>query len=157
MRKECWSTGHDLGDHALLTSMEVCSRGAHWRPYSCERFRVLLVRLSVTTALLGLDGPRWRLTRWSLVLASATIIGLGLSAIYPITIALLTHCFGPMAARVGSVMFMLASLGAACMPWLVGVTSTEMSSLKFGLVIPLLRCVLMLVLYLRDWNKAVVV
>ena len=91
------------------------------------------------------------------VLASAAIIGLGLAAIYPITISLLTNCFGPMAARVGSVMFMLASFGAACMPWLVGVTSAKMSSLKFGLTIPLLGCVLMLVLYLRDWNHAVVV
>jgi fucose permease len=54
-------------------------------------------------------------------------------------------------------MFMLASFGAAVMPWLVGVTSSELASLKFGLMIPLLGCVLMLVLYLRDWNKAVVV
>ena len=117
---------------------------------------VLLVRLSVTTALLGL---MTLLAAHSMlvVLASAAIIGLGLAAIYPITISLLTNCFGPMAARVGSVMFMLASFGAACMPWLVGVTSAKMSSLKFGLMIPLLGCVLMLVLYLRDWNHAVVV
>ena len=117
---------------------------------------VLLVRLSVTTALLGLM-TLLAAHSMVLVLASATIIGLGLAAIYPITISLLTNCFGPMAARVGSVMFMLASFGAACMPWLVGVTSTEMSSLKVGLAIPLLGCVLMLILYLRDWNKALVV
>jgi len=117
---------------------------------------VRLVRLSVTTALLGLV---LLLASHSMapVLASAAIIGLGLAAIYPITISLLTNCFGSMATRVGSVMFMLASFGAACMPWLVGVTSTETSSLKFGLLIPLLGCVLMLVLYLRDWDKAVVV
>jgi fucose permease len=117
---------------------------------------VLLVRCSVTTALLGL---MVLLVAHSmvLVLMSAATIGLGLAAIYPITISLLTNCFGPMAARVGSVMFMLASFGAACMPWLVGVTSTKMSSLKFGLMIPLLGCVLMLVLYMRDWNKAVTV
>jgi len=114
---------------------------------------VLLVRLSVTAALLGLTTL---LASHSMVavLVSAAVIGLGLAAIYPITISLLTNCFGPMATRVGSVMFMLASFGAAVMPWLVGVTSTEMSSLKFGLAIPLLGCVLMLVLYLRDWNKA---
>jgi len=114
---------------------------------------VLLVRLSVTAALLGLTTL---LASHSMVavLVSAAVIGLGLAAIYPITISLLTNCFGPMATRVGSVMCMLASFGAAVMPWLVGVTSTEMSSLKFGLAIPLLGCVLMLVLYLRDWNKA---
>jgi fucose permease len=126
-------------------------------PVSLRRIsELLVVRLSVTTALLGL---MVLLASHSmvLVLASAAIIGLGLAAIYPITISLLTNRFGPMAARVGSVMFMLASLGAAFMPWLVGVTSTGMSSLKIGLAIPLLGCVLMLVLYMRDWNKAVVV
>jgi len=92
-----------------------------------------------------------------LVLVFATIIGLGLAAIYPITISLLTNCFGPMAARVGSVMFMLASFGAASMPWLVGVLSTEEASLKVGLAVPLAGSALMLALYLRDWNKAVVV
>jgi FHS family glucose/mannose:H+ symporter-like MFS transporter len=116
---------------------------------------VRLVRLSVTTALLGLV---LLLASHSMapVLASAAIIGLGLAAIYPITISLLTTCFGPMATRVGSVMFMLASFGAACMPWLVGALSTEESSLKIGLAVPLVACALMLALYLRDWNKAVV-
>jgi len=114
---------------------------------------VLLVRLSVATALLGLI-VLLASHSMVLVLASAAIIGLGLAAIYPITISLMTNSFGTMATRIGSVMFMLASFGAAVMPWLVGVTSTEMSSLKFGLAIPLLGCMLMLVLYLRDWNKA---
>jgi hypothetical protein len=43
------------------------------------------------------------------------------------------------------------------MPWLVGVLSTEEASLKIGLAVPLCGCALMLVLYLRDWNQAVVV
>ena len=115
-----------------------------------------LVRLSVATALLGLI---LLLASHSMafVLGFAAIIGLGLAAIYPVTISLLTNCFGPMAARVGSVMFMLASFGAACMPWLVGVLSTEEASLKIGLAVPLAGCALMLGLYLRDWDKAVVV
>ena len=117
---------------------------------------VRLVRLSVATALLGLI---LLLASHSMafVLGFAAIIGLGLAAIYPVTISLLTNCFGPMAARVGSVMFMLASFGAACMPWLVGVLSTEEASLKIGLAVPLAGCALMLGLYLRDWDKAVVV
>lgn len=116
---------------------------------------VRLVRLSVATALVGLV---MLLASHSMafVLVFATVIGFGLAAIYPITISLLTNCFGPTAARVGSVMFMLASFGAACMPWLVGVLSTEEASLKVGLAVPLAGCVLMLALYLRDWNKAVV-
>lgn len=116
---------------------------------------VRLVRLSVATALVGLV---MLLASHSMafVLVFATVIGFGLAAIYPITISLLTNCFEPTAARVGSVMFMLASFGAACMPWLVGVLSTEEASLKVGLAVPLAGCVLMLALYLRDWNKAVV-
>jgi fucose permease len=111
-----------------------------------------LVRFSVATALAALIGL---LASQSiiLVLLSAALIGLGLAAIYPITISLLSHAFGPAASRVGSAMFMLASFGAACMPWLVGLTSTKMSSLMYGLAVPLIGCVLMLVLYSRDWQK----
>jgi fucose permease len=51
-------------------------------------------------------------------------------------------------------MFMLASFGAATLPWVVGWISTKTSSLQFGLAIPLLSCVLMLGLYFRRWNIA---
>jgi MFS transporter, FHS family, glucose/mannose:H+ symporter len=117
---------------------------------------VRLVRTSVATALLGLilllasHSMGW-------VLGFAALIGFGLAAIYPITISLLTNCFGPAASRVGSVMFVLASFGAAGMPWLVGVLSTRTSSLAVGLAVPLGGCILMLALYMRDWDKAVVV
>lgn len=112
---------------------------------------VPLVRLSVSTALLGIvvllasQSIFW-------ILFSATVIGLGLAAIYPITISLLSSAFGSGATRLGSIMFTLASLGAATLPWLVGWTSTKTSSLQFGLVIPLLSCLLMLGLYFRRWQ-----
>jgi fucose permease len=86
------------------------------------------------------------------VLVSASIIGLGLAAVYPITISLLSSRFGTGANRIGSVMFMLAGLGAATMPWMVGVVSTKTSSLQYGLGIPLVACVLMLALYSRTWK-----
>jgi fucose permease len=86
------------------------------------------------------------------VLISASIIGLGLAAVYPITISLLSGRFGTGANRIGSVMFMLAGLGAATMPWMVGVVSTKTSSLQYGLGIPLVACVLMLALYSRTWK-----
>jgi fucose permease len=114
---------------------------------------VRLARLSVATALTALVGLLASRSI-TLVLVSAAVIGLGLAAIYPITISLLSNTFGPASTRVGSVMFMLASFGAACMPWLVGEMSTETSSLKYGLAVPLIGCVVMLVLYLRDWQKA---
>jgi fucose permease len=88
------------------------------------------------------------------ILVSASVIGLGLAPVYPIVISLLSSVFGAGVTRLGSVMFMLASIGAASMPWLVGVTSTETASLKVGLVIPLAACALMLALFFRSWRGA---
>lgn len=114
---------------------------------------VQLVRLSATMALVGLAALlASRSVVW--ILVSATVIGLGLAAIYPITISLLSNAFGNGATRLGSVMFMLASFGAATLPWLVGEISTKTSSLQFGLAVPLLSCVLMLALYFRKWAGA---
>jgi len=88
------------------------------------------------------------------VRVSAWLIGLGLAAIYPITIALLSNTFGSDANRVGSVMFALAGVGAACVPWMVGAVSTAMSSLRLGLTVALVGCAIMLLLYLRKWQTS---
>jgi fucose permease len=88
------------------------------------------------------------------VAASATITGLGLSFVYPITISVLSREFGAAASRVGSVMFTLANLGGGLMPWLVGVSSSRFGTLKAGLFVPLMGSVVMFVLYLRDWKPA---
>src|ERR1700722_303156 len=86
------------------------------------------------------------------VMTSATLAGLGLSGVYPITISLLSREFGSTAARVGSLMFTLANLGGGSVPWLVGVSSTQFGTLKAGLLLPLIGTALMLGLYLRDWK-----
>lgn len=89
------------------------------------------------------------------VLASATLAGIGLASVYPITIAIMTRTVGRYSAAVSSVMFALAGLGAACVPWLVGFESTQRASLKSGLGVALAACAVMLVLYLRKWPEAV--
>jgi fucose permease len=86
------------------------------------------------------------------VLASACAAGLGLSCVYPITIALLSSEFGPASSAIGSLMFVLANIGGAVLPWIVGVSSSRLGSLKAGLLIPLIGCVAMLILYQRDWS-----
>jgi FHS family glucose/mannose:H+ symporter-like MFS transporter len=113
-----------------------------------------LARLGLSTALLGVVAL---VASGSLVLVltSAMVIGLGFSAIYPITIALLSHKFGTAATRLGSVMFALAGFGGASVPWLVGFFSTELSSLKMGLIVPAAGCAMMLTLYLRNWQAGV--
>jgi MFS transporter, FHS family, glucose/mannose:H+ symporter len=112
------------------------------------------VRLARASMALALAGMLALLASSSMlgVMLSATVIGLGLAAMYPITISFLSSNFGTGATRLGSIMFMLASFGAACMPWLVGVISTRAASLKVGLSIPLVGSILMLILYGRNWQ-----
>jgi FHS family glucose/mannose:H+ symporter-like MFS transporter len=86
------------------------------------------------------------------VVVSVCLAGLGLSSVYPITIALLSREFGPAASKVGSVMFTLSNLGGGLFPWLVGVWSTQLGTLKAGLAVPLVGSVAMYVLYLGDWK-----
>ena len=86
------------------------------------------------------------------IMASASAVGLGLAAVYPITISRMSKAGGPLAPQMGSVMFGLAGVGAACGPWLVGFTSTQWTSLKLGLIVPLVGCAVMLGLYLRAWE-----
>ena len=87
------------------------------------------------------------------IVLSAAAIGFGLAAVYPITISRMSQTAGPLAPQVGSMMFALAGLGASCGPWLVGFASTQLGSLKLGLVVPLIGAVLMLGLYLAAWER----
>jgi MFS transporter, FHS family, glucose/mannose:H+ symporter len=78
------------------------------------------------------------------VAVSVTAAGLGLSAIYPILVAWLVKAFGERSRRIGAVMFALAGMGGAVMPWFVGLTSTGTGSLRAGLLVPLAGCLAML-------------
>jgi fucose permease len=80
------------------------------------------------------------------VTVSVTATGLGLAAIYPILVAWLVKAFGERSRRVGAIMFALAGMGGAVMPWLVGLTSTRMGSLRAGLLVPLAGCLAMFAL-----------
>jgi MFS transporter, FHS family, glucose/mannose:H+ symporter len=90
------------------------------------------------------------------VVVSATIIGLGFAAVYPINISMLSHKFGAGASSIGSLMFAVANLGGASLPWLVGYWSTRFASLKVGLAVPLVAGILMVLLYFGDWKLGVV-
>jgi fucose permease len=75
-----------------------------------------------------------------------TAAGLGLAGIYPILIAWLVKAFGERSRRIGAIMFALAGLGGATMPWSVGLMSSRTESLRAGLLVPLVGCVAMLAL-----------
>ena len=70
--------------------------------------------------------------------------GLGFAAIYPILIAWLVKAFGEKSRRISAIMFALAGLGGATMPWVVGLISTGTGSLHAGLLLPLAGCAAML-------------
>jgi FHS family glucose/mannose:H+ symporter-like MFS transporter len=118
--------------------------------------RVEEVRFAQASVLLACAGMAGLITSRSAqgVMGSATVAGLGLSAVYPITISLLSREFGNAASRVGSFMFTSANLGGACLPWLVGASSTRFGTLKAGLAVPLISSALMYVLYRRHWKTA---
>ncbi len=82
----------------------------------------------------------------SVIAIGVSLAGLGLSSVFPIAVASLSRKFGAAASPIAGTMFALAGAGGATVPWLVGYVSTRLDSLKYGLLIPLFGCVVMLIL-----------
>lgn len=74
------------------------------------------------------------------------LAGLGFAGIYPVFIAWLSKWYGQRARRLGGVMFSLAALGGATVPWTVGFVSQHSRSLRVGLLVPLAGCFTMMLL-----------
>ena len=87
------------------------------------------------------------------VIVGVTVAGLGLAPVFPLFLAYMARSFGPAAARAASLLYVLGGLGGACLPWLVGVASSRLSSLKAGLALPATAMVLMLVLHFAGARK----
>lgn len=116
-----------------------------------KRERVLVI----VGLLMGLAGTVLVLlvrTFWG-VAACVTVTGLGFAAIYPVLVAWMAKQFGERARRVGNILFALAALGGATLPWLVGFFSTREGDLRAGLLVPVALCVLMLgcLLWIPKW------
>ena len=115
-------------------------------PLLLKRMRertLALASLVVATAgmcVLVLSSP------WQWLTAAGLVVGFGLAAVFPITIALLSR-FQEMEKRIAGPMFALAGLGGTTMPWLVGAISTSFGSLHTGLIAPLLGSGLLLWLH----------
>jgi MFS transporter, FHS family, glucose/mannose:H+ symporter len=107
---------------------------------------ITTARVGLLVAFVGMAGLVFS-RNLPLVLSSVSVAGLGLAAVYPITISRLAHEFGPAASRVGSVMFTMANLGGAFLPWVVGFSSHEFNNLGVGLAVPLAATGLMLLLF----------
>ena len=82
------------------------------------------------------------------VAACVALTGLGFAAIYPVLVAWMAKHFGKRARRIGSLMFALAGMGGAVVPWVVGFFSTRLGNLRAGLLVPVASCLVMLGLLL---------
>ena len=85
------------------------------------------------------------------VIGGALITGLSFSTLYPITVARLSERFGVAARSIGAVMFSLAAVGPAVIPWMVGVISHATGSLRAGLLLPLGATVILFLIHLFEW------
>ena len=110
--------------------------------------RVLQVGFATATAGIGL--MLWSSTLPG-VIAAALVTGFSFATLYPITVARFSHRFGVAARSIGSVMFSLASVGPALLPWMVGVISKATGNLRSGLVVPLAATVILLLIHIEDW------
>lgn len=106
-------------------------------------------RLAALMALSGVALLLYRQTFFGIAV-SAAIIGFGFSTLYPIAIGLATASLGAAASRVMGTLFAFATLGGACLPWLVGYISTRAGNLRTALLVPLAGCAAIAVLY---WNS----
>jgi len=100
--------------------------------------RIALVLSAALTAALALAH------RASLIAALAVLLGIALAPIFPATFALLMAHRPP--ARTAGIVLAASGLGAAALPWLMGVVSTRASSLQIALAIPVAAAVAMLLL-----------
>jgi fucose permease len=87
------------------------------------------------------------------VIGGALITGLSFSTLYPIAVARLSQRFGVAARSIGAVMFSLASVGPAVIPWMVGVISHATGSLRAGLLLPLGATVILFLIHLFEWRE----
>lgn len=85
------------------------------------------------------------------VIVGALITGLSFATLYPIMVAQLSQRFGVAARSLGAVMFSLASVGPAVIPWMVGVISHATGSLRAGLLLPLGATVILFIVHLFEW------
>jgi fucose permease len=77
--------------------------------------------------------------------AGAVVIGFGFAAIYPTTLAIVGEKFAAFTGTAFSVVIAVGLVGGMLAPWLAG-RIAEASSLRQGLIIPVINCAMIVVL-----------
>jgi MFS transporter, FHS family, glucose/mannose:H+ symporter len=149
-------------DHTLSTITPSFFWGAllagrAFAPLALKRWREtyvaqagLLVALVGAIGLAGAHGM-------GLVIAGAMFGGLGLAAIFPISVSLLPGWFQESAESASGAIFSSGNLGGAVLPWVVGAVSTHFGSLRAAFVVPLMGIAAMLTFYFGYGNAPVAV
>ncbi len=106
---------------------------------------ILLVISGLVISAVGTTSLLLATTRSQVILA-VLLAGFGLASVYPIFISWLSKWYGERARRLGGVMFSMAAVGGATMPWMVGFVSQHANSLRVGLLVPLCGCAAMTML-----------
>jgi FHS family glucose/mannose:H+ symporter-like MFS transporter len=109
-----------------------------------------VLRAGFATSAAGIALILWS-TSLAGVVVGALITGLSYATLYPITVARFSQRFGVAARSIGAIMFSLASIGPALLPWLVGVVSHSTGSLRAGLLLPLGATIILFLIHLVDW------
>ncbi len=134
---------------ALFLAALTAGRGVGgWVLRHVSEQQVLRVGYGLGAAGIGL--LLWSPSMYGVV-ASAAMTGLSFSALYPIAVARLSQHFGIAARSIGAIMFSVAALGPAALPWLVGVISQSTGSLRMGFVVPFAATVILFLIHLKDW------
>ena len=88
---------------------------------------------------------------------AAVVIGLGFAAIYPTTLAIVGERFAAFTGTAFSVVIAVGLVGGMLAPWLAGKIA-EASTLRQGLIIPVVNCAMIVVLTVivgRKTGKAI--
>jgi FHS family glucose/mannose:H+ symporter-like MFS transporter len=80
-----------------------------------------------------------------LAMAGAVLLGLGFSAIYPTTLAIVGENFAAFTGTAFSIVIAVGLGGGMIAPWLAG-RIAEASGLRQGLVVPVVNCAMIIVL-----------
>jgi fucose permease len=107
---------------------------------------VYLARIGLAVAVIGTLGLVGSHTMGHIVL-TASVAGLGLSSVFPITIAMLPQSFGSDSPAVAPVFFNMANVGGATLPFMVGYAGERFASLSTGLMVPLAAAITMLTMF----------
>jgi MFS transporter, FHS family, glucose/mannose:H+ symporter len=107
--------------------------------------RVAEIRVITGALTLAITGVLLLVAAPSQLVAAAglTIAGVGAASIYPLYIAWFSRWYGATARKLGGLVFSMASFGGSALPWLVGGLSMSAASLRIGLLVPLVACLMM--------------